>query len=162
MLTSTYILSQIFVIINYLFLIITYQLKDNKKILILNTIACISSTIAFFLLDAYIGCSMTLIAVIRNIIFNKDKSINSLLIIFILMLLFSIYTYENLFSLVPVCGTLLYTISIWQNNNKVYKILGIPVEICWLFYQIYILSIFGIILELVLFVSVIVGIIKEK
>lgn len=38
MLTVSYIFSQIFAIINYATLIISYQIKDNKKILIYSTI----------------------------------------------------------------------------------------------------------------------------
>jgi hypothetical protein len=40
--------------------------------------------------------------------------------------------------------------------------LGIPVGIIWIIYNIYIFSIFGIILEVVLEISAIVGYIKEN
>lgn len=161
MITTTYIISQVFVIINYLFLIITYQIKNNKKILILNTIACTSSAIGLFLLHAYSGCAMSIIAVLRNFLFineNKNGHFDALLITFVLIALFTLYTYENLFSLLPVIATILYSIAVWQNDDRIYKLFGIPIEICWLSYHIYIFSIFGIILESILFISVLIGI----
>ncbi len=161
---NTYILSQIFVVISYIFLINTYQVKKSKKlILVLNIVACTFSALGFFFLKAYIGCAMSMIAVLRNILFaNKNLNKNdSLILIMVIMILLSLYTYENIFSLLPVMATLIYTISIWQDSNKLYKIIGIPVEICWLSYHIYIQSLFGIILESFLFVSVIIGIRKK-
>ncbi len=162
---NTYILSQLFVIVSYLFLINTYQVKKNKNmILILNIAACTFSALGFLFLKAYIGCAMSLIAILRNILFvnKKINKIDSLLLVFILITLLSLYTYENVFSLLPVAATILYTISVYQDNNKLYKIIGIPTEICWLSYHIYINSLFGIILESILFISVIIGIIRKK
>ena len=162
---NTYVLSQIFVVISYLLLINTYQVKKNKNmILILNIVACSFSAVAFFLLKAYAGCAMSVIAVIRNILFTNGKTNKNdcLLVIGSLIIILSIYTYENIYSLLPVIATLLYTISVWQYSNIIYKIFGIPIEICWLAYHICIKSIFGIILESILFISVIIGIIKKK
>ena len=107
---------------------------------------------------------MSVIAVIRNILFTNGKTNKNdcLLVIGSLIIILSIYTYENIYSLLPVIATLLYTISVWQDSNIIYKIFGIPIEICWLAYHICIKSIFGIILESILFISVIIGIIKKK
>jgi hypothetical protein len=41
-------------------------------------------------------------------------------------------------------------LQIWQKKTSVYKVLGIPVGIIWVIYNIYIASIFGIILEIAL------------
>ena len=158
-----YVISQIFVLINYIFLITTYQITNNKKILLYNTLACTSSMIAFFLLKAYSGCAMSLIAVIRNFMFmNKTKNKSSLILITLILICFSIYTYDGLFSILPSIATFLYTLSVWQDNNKMYKAFGIPIEICWLSYHIYIKSILGIIFETMLFISVLLGIFKKS
>lgn len=162
---NTYILSQIFVIMSYLFLINTYQVKNNKKmVLVLNIVACIFSATGFFFLKAYVGCVMSLIAVVRNILFANKKlnKVDSLIITILLIVLLSLYTYQNLFSLLPIMATILYSLSVWQDNSKLYKIFGIPIEICWLSYHIYVKSLFGIILETFLFISVIIGVIRKK
>lgn len=158
----TYVISQIFVIIQYIFLIATYQIKSKNKIIIFNIIACFSSAMSFLLLSAFSGCVMSLLGVLRNYLFkdDKEKDINKLLIIIIMLILFTIFTYDGIFSLMPSIATLLYTLSIWQNNTKVYRIMGLPIEISWLIYHIHVCSIFGIILESFLLLSVVIGIIK--
>lgn len=172
-LTLTYILSQIFAIITYTLFITTYQLKDRKSILICNFIALVSATISYLFLNAYSGVAMQLIAIIRNIVFLTNKDNNSknnfvtLIIFFILTTIFTIYTYNGFLSIMPYLGTNIYTYSVWQKNVKTYRWLGIPIEICWLIYNIYIKSLFGIIFESILFTFVIIGIIlmyrkKEK
>lgn len=160
----SYIISQIFVIIQYLFFVLTYHTKTKKQILIFNTIACASSALSFMFLSAYSGSVMSLLAVLRNYLFYKQdekKDINNLIIVLVILTLLSIITYDGILSLMPSIGTLLYTISVWQSNRKIYRIFGIPIEISWLIYHIYVFSIFGIILETILFIAVVIGIIKE-
>ena len=67
--TITYILSQIFIIINYIFLVMTYQSKNRKNILIFNFVSLIASALSYMFLSAYSGLAMTIVAIIRNIIF---------------------------------------------------------------------------------------------
>ena len=168
MFTVSYIFSQIFAIINYATLIISYQIKDNKKILIYSTIGCSFSAVSFYLLKAYTGCTMASLAVLRNILFMLDnkygrgKNIYTLLFIILSLIVRTVFTYDGLLSLLPVIATLLYTISVWVDDNALYKKLGIPTEICWLSYHIYLFSIAGIIFESLIFISVIVGLIKKK
>ena len=64
-LTITYILSQLFTIIMYTLLGITYYTKDRTKILFLSILSNTSCGIAYLLLGAWGGLSMCLIAVSR-------------------------------------------------------------------------------------------------
>ena len=71
-----YIISQVFVIASYAFLAFTYFNKDRKKILVLSFLAVASNAIAFVFLGALAGFFMSVIAMIRNIVFiyrGKDK-----------------------------------------------------------------------------------------
>ena len=65
-------------------------------------------------------------------------------------------------SLLSVVATIISTIAIWQKNTKYYKLLGIPVSIAWLGYYIFLKSLFGIILESILLICIIVGFIIEN
>lgn len=172
--TTTYILSQIFIIINYIFLVITYQSKSRKNILIFNFGALIASALSYIFLSAYSGLAMTIVATIRNIIFIIDEKINGkreknstkdyiiLIILYLISIISGILTYNGILSMMSVIATMLYTYSVWQKNTKIYKILGIPVGIIWIVYNIYIFSVFGIILETILAVSAIIGYVKER
>lgn len=167
--TATYIVSQIFVTIYYLLNIVGYQFKSQKIILIFNLISLFMIAIAYYLLSAYTGVAMTIVGVIRDLLFyfntsdkiNKRSIIELSFITFILIIL-TIFTYDGPFSLMSVFATYLYTISIWQKSTKVYKILGIPVGITGVMYNIYILSILGIILESISLISATIGFLREN
>ena len=73
----------------------------------------------------------------------------------------SFLTYDGPASLLSVAATALYEVSIWQKSTKVYKFLGIPVAFCWMTYNGFVQSIFGVICELVMFITSIVGYIIE-
>lgn len=143
-----YTISQIFMAFNYMFLLLTYHVKTKKKILIFNTISTISEAIWFFLLWAFSWCSMIILALIRNIIiWYNDKKSNttlqniSLIILLFSIIIFSIITYDWLYSILPWISWIIYLYSIRQKNIKIYKILWIPVALCWILYNFFIYSI---------------------
>ena len=157
--TLIYVIAQIIVIIGYIFLAMTYFLKDRKNIILANFLSLLAAGISFLLLSAYTGLSMVLVAIIRNIIFLFEDKENKRNIVVLIVLLFistcfAYFTYNGFLSLLAVFATMLYTYALWQKNPKLYKILGIPVSLLGIFYNIYILSIFGTILEgIILLVS---------
>ena len=56
----------------------------------------------------------------------------------------------------------MYTYALWQKNTKTYKLLGIIVNGLMIVYDIYIGSIFGVVLISIAFVNSIVGFVKEN
>ena len=70
------------------------------------------------------------------------------------------FTYAGFGSLFSISSALTYTIAVWIRKEGVYKILGLISSFCALAYFIFIGSLFGIILEFVLFVTIIVGLVK--
>ena len=172
-LTLPYILSQVFIIINYLFLAISYYSKNRKTVLCLGFISLVSNALSYVFLNAYSGLAMCILALVRNIIFLLDEKKNGKsdvitkkdVIILIILYAFAIasafLTYEGFLSLLSIFATMLYTFSVWQKKTIIYKLMGIPVGILWIFYNIYIMSIFGIILESVLLICSISGFVIE-
>ncbi len=150
--TNTYIISQVFAILMYVLLASTYYLKNRKTVLTINILSMIAQAISFIYLKAYTGLAMDAVAIIRNIIFmvdekkngkseqNTKKDVIILVILYIITILLSIFTYNGLPSLFSVLGTFLYTYSVWQKNTNTYKLLGIPTSISWIAYNIYIKS----------------------
>lgn len=159
----TYILSQILVIVYYWIYSWTFHLKDSKKILIFGIVATIISSISYLLLNAYNGMAMCFVAIIRNLLFAKDKNNKvNLILIFVLTLISSIFTFNSYFCLFNIIATLIYTYALWQKNTRIYKLLGIIVNGLMIVYDIYIKSIFGVILISIAFISSIVGFLKEN
>ena len=173
-LTSTYVISQVFTIIMYILLGITFYVKDRKKLLIVHFIATISIAIAYTLLGAWTGLVMSMVVIIRNIIFLLDEKKNGkreninktdiiiLIVLYIISIAFAIFSYEGIFSLLSVAATMLNTYSVWQKDIRIYKLLGVPICMLWILYNTYIMSIFGIILEGVMLVCSTTGYILEK
>ena len=162
-----FIISQIFVIISYSFLAITYALKERKKILICSFLAVAANAIAFMFLSAWSGFLMSFVAMTRNVIFlfkdkNKKDKIDYvdwiiLAVLYAISIVSAIFTYEGLYSLLSVAGTMIYTFAIWQKNPKLYKLLSIPSSVLWVIYNIFVFSIFGAVLESILVVCEVIG-----
>lgn len=169
----TYIISQIFTIIMYALLAISYYAKERKKVLILSFLSLIANGIAYILLNAYSGLAMCALALVRNIIFIVDENKNGkrekitkkdiaiLIILYTIAIISAVFTYEGFLSLFSIFATMLYTYSVWQKKTRVYKFLGIPIGILWMLYNFYIKSIFGVILEAILFICSVTGYILE-
>ena len=165
--TVQYIISQVFTIISYILLAKTYHVKNRKTILILNILIQMLFAVAYICLGAWTGLAMALVAIVRNVIFIIDENkkgkkekgkmnkidVIVLVVVYIISIISAILTYDSFFSLLPVIATMIYTYAVCQKNIKIYKLLGIPIEILWIGYNIYIKSIFGIILEIIMLIN---------
>ena len=175
--TTTYVLSQVFICLCYLFLGLTYVIKNRKMILYFSLAALIFNGIHYSLRGAWAGVGVVCIAIIRNILFLIQQKIKALdkyviddWIILIFLLIISgftaVWTYDSIFSLFAIIASVIYTVSVWQKNIKVYKILGIISGIINIVYFVFIDSIFGVILETIVcsitIVFTIIYLIDEK
>ena len=163
--SAIYIISQVVTVLFYILLACTYFLKDKRRIIIFSTISLILNMVAFILLGAWSGVAMCAVALIRNIVIQKYPKVGDkpwfLLVIFVLIALLTIPTYDGFWSLMSVFATCLYSYSIWQKKPFVYKLCGIPIGVLWIIYNIYIFSVFGIALESILTISAVIGIINS-
>lgn len=171
--TGIYIISQIITIIYYGFLSSSYLLKDRKKILFNNVVAHIGQVIAMALLNGYTGAAMAFVMFIRDITFlflekndklKDNKKLDTIVFVstIVLIIVLTIIAYNGPLSLLSAVATLILTYAVWQKNTKVYKILGLFGAIVWLLYNIFIMSIMGIILQSILTLFTIVGLIRER
>lgn len=167
----SYILSQVFVVISYVFIGLTYFAKDRRVLLFYSISSLVMSAISYVCLSAWSGFAMVIVAFIRNIIFliqNKKDSSEKItyidwIILAVLVLISGIsavITYDGFLSLFSVFATLTYSVSVWQKNKKVYNIMGVFVSLLWIVYGIFIKSIFGVICEGILLIVEIVSVIK--
>ena len=173
----SYFLSQVFVCISYLFLGLGYFTKRRKVILYLSIIAIIANGCSYLLLKAWTGVGVICIALLRNallLIQSKIKALDKykiddiiiLIILLVVYILIGIFTYDTIFSLFTIASSLLYTVSIWQRITTIYKILGVISSACSLVYFAFIKSLFGFILESIMFivagVSIILYLIEKR
>ncbi|MDR3125643.1 MAG: YgjV family protein [Candidatus Nomurabacteria bacterium] len=164
-LTVAYIVSQIITVIFYGLFAYSYLLKTQRSILVVGAIAVILNAVAFILLGGWSGVAMCAIALARNLVCYRFKSFGSsrwfLLIVFGAIIIATIPTFDSFWSLMSVFATCVYSYSVWQKKPIVYKLCGLPVGVLWIIYNIYILSVFGVILEIALTIFALVGFIKD-
>ena len=169
-----YVMSQVFTVLMYALLGITYQVKSRRKILILSIFSNASQGIAYLLLNAKSGFVMCVLAILREtaMMFILDKIKDEkkskraylcvIIVFYIAMIISAIFTYEGMLSMLSILATAIYTYSIWQKNEKIYKALGTPIGICWIAYNIFVKSIFGVIFESIILICSIVGYVRSK
>lgn len=166
-----FILSQVFVVLSYFFVSLTYFSKNRKVLLFYSISSIIMGAVSYFLLSAWSGLFMSAVALIRNIIFliqnkkNESEKITwidwiILSVFMIISIITAVYTYEGFLSLFSVLATMLYTISVWQKNKKAYKVMGVIISVLWIIYYVFIGSIFGVFCEVILLISEIVSVVR--
>lgn len=172
-LTAAYIWSQIFTVIEYGLLGMSYFAKKRKLAVVLDIFSMISGIIAYFLLGADLGLGMSIVILLANFYYlwqegqpklRKRRYWWDYLMLGVVLAtigVITIFTHEGWLSLLSVAATVLYEISIWQNSTKTYKLLGIPVAFCWMSYNGFIKSPFGVLCELGMLISSIWGYVKE-
>lgn len=172
--TAVYIWSQIFTVIEYTLLGASYLAKNRKAIVLLDIASMTTGIVAFILLGADLGMAMSVVILLANFYYlwdehNQGKNNKLTLrdylvlsIVLVVIAVLAVLTYDGPLSLLSVAATVIYEISIfWQGNTKVYKLLGVPVAFCWMTYNGFVGSIFGVICEAVMFVTSIVGYVRE-
>lgn len=163
---TNYIISQVFVAVAMLCLGISYLIKDKKKIMILCILYSVFYGGQYLLLGAITGFAMNIVSIIRNIWFyinakkNKSNSRAILIVLWVIAIVSGVLTFKDFTSLIPIAASILFTYSVWQDNNRVYKFMALPISALWISYNVFFKSIFGIIAELVLLMFEIIGIIK--
>lgn len=166
-----FISSQIFIVLAYAALTTTYFVKAKKNVLVFNFIYLATLAVAYFLLDAYTGMAMMAVAVLRNTAFlirnkevgekQKAQDYAILTVLFVLIFTAGAFTYQGFWSIFSLLATSIYTFSIWQTNKKVYSYLGIVTAALWLAYNIFVRSVVGAVLDVVLLGFIIAKIIMR-
>ncbi len=173
-LNQTYIISQVCTIIMYALLGATYQVKSKRKIVILSLLANSFHGIAYILINAKSGLAMCILAIIRDlsmvIIADKIKDekiskkvrISTIVIFYIGLIISAVFTYEGILSMLSIIATAIYSYSILQKNETIYKALGTPASICWLIYDLFVNSVFGVIFDGIILICSITGYLKSR
>ena len=154
-----FILSQVFMFVAFLALIISFTTRNRRNLLIFNLIQIIFACLAHLLLGAWSAVAMAGVATFRNVAFlihekvrgKSDKVTNFdhiiLGIVLISSLILGYFTFESFLSMFSVFGTVLSSIAVYQKSIKVFRILGVPIETLWIIYEIYIGSLIGMLME---------------
>ena len=162
-------MSQVFTIIMFALLGVSYLVKTRTKILVVSLIATAFGALAYILLGAWTGLIVVILGILRNLYlfwdtkrFGERKTIErrdviALIVFIAASIAVTIPAYNGPLSLMSLLAGICYTYSVWQKNPMVYKFLGIPGAILWLIYNAFVRSLFGAILEFVMLAFSIYG-----
>lgn len=167
--TVQYILSQISVIFAAFILAASYLIKSKNKILHLTIFYSLFYAISYALIGAWIGVVLNFVSIIRNcwflVEYRKKGSISAMALSSSLVMLITASVLSFVFvsfhpiDLLVLSETIVYTFSLWQKSNKSFRWLALYSSACWLTYNIFVYSLFAIILEAALLTAKIIGIV---
>lgn len=138
-------IGQILGLIALIILIISFQINNKGKLLRLQIFSSLFFAMQYLFLGAINGFLMNLMTCIRNIIFTKSKNIIFLIIIILAMVILSIFSYDGLISILPGIAVILYSISLWQKNLTITRIVEIISCSLFIIYNIKYYAIAGLI-----------------
>ncbi len=147
---------------------ISVQFKTKDKILICLVIANLFGVVQYFLLNAITAAVVYIISTIRCIIFyyyeKKDlkPSIIVLLAFEIIAVISGAFSWQNIWSIIPIIVTVIFTYGLWQNNLKVTRISTAITGLGWVLYNIVVRAYVGAIFDSTLAISAIIALIKSR
>lgn len=163
-----YITSQILEVIALLITLIAYQLKTKKQIFKGMCIANIFDITHYLFLNAYSGFATKVMALIRNIFIiekEKNKKLNNILFLLIFVICYIIlgmYTFKNIYSILPFMAAIIYMIVVWNGNELQVKKIAFICYFIWLIYNICIHSIMAVIANIISLILTYIAYYKRK
>ncbi|MBE6911593.1 MAG: YgjV family protein [Ruminococcaceae bacterium] len=147
--------------------ILIYQMKSGKKILLSKMFSDFSWVLHYICLSAFSGAAIAGIGFIRDgVFFHQDKKWAQskvwLWLFLVLSIISAFFTWESVFSILPAIASVLLIISLWKNEPLLICILAFPISTLMLVYNIYCISYFGIVNEILSLISALIGVIKIK
>lgn len=159
-----FIISQLIGVIAFFISLIAYHRDKKEKILGNMVLSNVFNLMHYFLLGAYSGCITKVIAICRDtfvILKDKKKSLSSNIFLFIFILIYimaGIYTYTNIWSILPLIAAIIYIIPIWNGNEIIVRKTAFICYFLWLIYNIFVFSIAGITSNIISIISTLVAI----
>ena len=135
------ILAQLIGLCAVVFFISSIQLKEKTKILFFQLVANIFYFIQYILLGVYVAAFMNLLTIWRCFVFKKYDEQNKTiplkyLIIFVsLIIVFGIFNYNGILSIIPPVITIIYGISSYQKNTEIIRLTFLLCAFIWIFYN---------------------------
>ena len=145
--------AQIFALFSSLCLLVSFWQRKRKNILNLQILDSTFDIIQYVLLGAYTGCLISLLGAMRAYAFKK-KSNKIFLILFItLYIIASILTFNTYISFLPLFAAIIYTLVVWNKEEKNIRFFSIFVFMLWMIYDILVKAYVSSITDVILIIS---------
>lgn len=151
--------------VGVLFFILSYQIKSNKMLFLMQLLGTAMFCCQFILLGAYSGAANLIGIIVRNALLMKCREwkwVKSKWVVAVFLAFFTaafILTWQGPVSLLPYAAMVVTTIAYWTDNAQKIRlgnlVCGSP---CWLVYDALIGSWAGVLNETITLVSIFVSI----
>lgn len=163
-----FILAQICGVITLILTVIAVQFKTKEKIVMCMIFANIMGAIQYFLLNAITGAVVSIINAIRCMVFyfykkhDKNPSLIVLLLFEVIAIVSGIISWQNMWSVIPIIVTVVYTYGLWQDNVKVIRISTAIAGLGWAIYNIIVMAYVGTIQSISQLISAVIALFKKN
>lgn len=146
--------------------VITMQQKEKKQILIGFLIVNILCAITYFILKSYSAVLVGIISIVQTYIKylfdKKEKNVPTIVqILFIIVSILSgIFTFTNIFDILPIFASVTYTLSILQQKEKNIRLLILLNTSSWMIYDIYVKAYIGVLFSICTVASTIIAMVR--
>lgn len=160
------IAAQIVGIFGIVLSLLSFQLKQRKYIMLFQMTASLMFSAQLFMVGAITGGCLDLISFIRTLIFanNSKKWASSplWLVGFILVMIATgIMTWENLWSILPIMGSILSTVALWMKRERNIRLVSLLVGPCWMVYNVVTGAYTGALSEVIAMTSIVIGLLRH-
>lgn len=165
------ILAQILGFLGLLCLLLSYQQLNKRKYLYIQGIASIFYCSQYLMLKAYSAVGSNIIAIIRSFLVyyiekkTKKTPIIALIIIEIMIIIIGLFTYENIYSLIPIIIASLFTLAVSLKRLEYTYFIGVIAAALWILYNLIVgayVAAIGSVFELISAFIGMIKIIKDK
>lgn len=165
--TTPEIIGQILGVVAMAFSILTFQFKDYKKLMLMQITAAAFFCAHYFLIGGINGSISNAVSIVRNVAFLLLAGKNNVKIIVAcvfaaIMVGFNIVFWEGVATVLICLGMTANTASVSFNNTQRVRIAIMIACPLMLSYNIINLSVGGIINEVLVFVSSIIGLVRHR
>ena len=160
------LIAQVFGALGMACLFLSYQQTERKKLIACKLGADVMWVVHYLCLSAFGGAIPNFIGIFRELIFMQgDKKWARLPVIPVVFILINwslaISTWQSALTLLPIGASTFVTISLWAKNPRITRMIGAPVSVCFLIYDIFVGSWIGVINESVAIISIISSFIRN-
>ena len=165
--STTQIAAQVLGAIGILIYVIMYHSKNVNNVLHKKFWMDIVCALHYFLIGGYTGCITNVICCAREAVFmNNDKKIFKSRLWLILFLIINwvsaALVWKGLYCFLPALVSTLGTVSFWQKNMTVARVIALVNNVLMFTYDVYVLSYMGMIGEALVFLSVISALLIQR
>ncbi len=147
--------------------ILSYQIKSNRLLFLLQLIGSVLFCLQFFLLNAFSGCLSLAVNILRNALMMKYNDWKWVrwkgcpVIISVLFAVILFFTWNGTASLLAFTASVSSTFVYWSNSPRNIRMVNLVcASPCWLVYDIIVHSWGGLLSEAITLISILISIFR--